>query len=379
MPIGIGGTLYEREKDFVWLMEAFYECYSSIPACMIVDGDECISNAIQKVAASNGLLVVIILCIWHLFMAVVRGLRSNGVSLDEAEQLTLKKKLYGLQRSESEPSFLALWAKFLEAYGTTDKASKYLQSSLLGKKDRWAQHATGKIFSAGHHASSISESLHSLLSSGKSHFNKLHEIFLKIDTILITQLQAGQRRADKWEKGITKLDLGSGKGFAGSSASMLLSSQGWVRLGDAFDSSIYMGVTPVDSEDVFCPKAFRVVDGRFDSAPHVVKIVPPDVSLYSVQSTELERRQTAIHAALGKVLLFSPFFSFFFYSPAQMTVTEHGFRKRTVRFLWPSRSPVWDRSSSASAPRPLGSAVFGKIRPSTPCCGPGDGPPKREG
>lgn len=309
VPVGIGGMVYERESDFVWLTQSFYQCYSSIPSCMIVDGDENISNGIQSVANRIEVVIVLLLCIWHLFMAVVRALRSKGISLDPEGELKLKKKLYALQRAKVE-DFELLWTKFLELYGTNDKAKAYLTDSLLAKKKRWARHATGRIFTAGMQASSIGESLHALLASGKSHFNKLHHVLMKVDCILVSQLQDSQRLSDRWEVDITKLDLASGRGFALASASVLLSSQGWNRAGEQFAASLYSGVSSSVIADPFCSAAFEVVDGRFESAvTHLVQVAPGDDSQFVQLDSVNEARRVQICAVLGKVSHFSFFFS----------------------------------------------------------------------
>lgn len=268
---GCGGMRSERYEDFLWLMHAFCRCYDTLPLCMIVDGDPSISKAIYMVATEIKMEVVIFLCIWHLLQALLRALQQKGVKV--LDEIKLKKDLHGLQRCPSQEEFDAKWDKFLKRYGTTDKARSYLEDSLFEKRHQWAHHATGKIFSATLSASSISESWHALLASGKSHGNKLHEILLLVDKIMIEQLQKSRDLSDRWEREISFLTLGTGLGFAGVAVSGLLSGKGWSLLKEKFEHSLYFSMTPIQADHPF-ERAFCVEDGRFPRNRHTVQVEP---------------------------------------------------------------------------------------------------------
>ena len=296
VPMAVAGMRSERKEDFLWLLRAFYRCYGTLPKCMIVDGDENISNAIHDVAQENQVLVTVLLCIWHLFMSILRALGAKNVPVED--ELKLKKALYGLQRCTTEAEFDAQWTKFVECYGKNDAAVNYLNNSVLAKKHQWAHHATGRVFSAGMAASSISESFHSLLASGRSHFNKLHEILILVDRILIQQLQESRKLSDQWEASIPSLSLRDGMGFAGVAVSGLLSGKGWRLLGRSFEASLYMSVSPTEATDDFATRAFRVIDGRFpESKAHTVHVGPLDK--YG-RGAEYNTRFATIKSALSK-------------------------------------------------------------------------------
>ena len=285
----------ERKEDFLWLMRASFRCYGTLPKCMIVDGDESISNAIKQVAAEHKIVVAVLLCMWHLFMSILRALGAKNVPVED--ELKMKKDLYGLQRC-SAAEFEAKWDKFVEKYGKNDGAANYLNNSVLLKKDQWAHHAAGRVFSAGMAASSISESFHALLASGNSHFNKLHEVLILVDRILIDQLQHSRKLSDQWESSISNLSLRDGMGFAGVAVSGLLSGKGWSLLGESFDASLYMSVAPTEPIDVFASKTFRVSDGRFEgSKAHIVQVVPGD---NYERGPEYSARFNRIKSALSK-------------------------------------------------------------------------------
>ena len=228
-------------------------------------------------------------------MSILRALGAKNVPVED--ELKMKKDLYGLQRC-SATEFDGLWDKFIERYGKNDAAVNYLNNSVLAKKHQWAHHATGRIFSAGMAASSISESLHSLLASGRSHFNKLHEVLILVDRILIQQLQQSRKLSDQWEASISSLSLRDGMGFAGVAVSGLLSGKGWSLLGESFDASVYMSVKPTEAADGIATEAFRVIDGRFPwSKAHTVLVGPGD--RYG-RGAEYNTRYATIKSALSK-------------------------------------------------------------------------------
>jgi len=115
------------------------------------------------------------------------------------------------------------------------------------------------------------------LATGRSHFNKLHEILILVDRILIQQLQESRKLSDQWEASIPSLSLRDGMGFAGVAVSGLLSGKGWRLLGRSFEASLYMSVSPTEATDDFATRAFRVIDGRFPkSKAHTVHVGPLD-------------------------------------------------------------------------------------------------------
>lgn len=272
VPFGVGGMRYERQKDYMWLMEAFFECFKSLPKCMIVDGDDNISDAISRVAETHNCVTAVLLCVWHVYENIKVQLPRKGVSIDE---FALKKDFYSLRLCASEDVFETQWSGFLKKYGTSDSAESYLTNHVYSKRERFVQAWTGAIFSAKMSSSSISESFHSLLASGKSSFNSLTQILILVDKISLKQLQESKKRSSYMEKILLEMDLASGGGFCGLSAAPFLSDKGWRLFSESMAHSLYCSVSVVENIDEFAQKSFQVQDLRFNSdTSHIVSIYP---------------------------------------------------------------------------------------------------------
>lgn len=293
LPFSVSATRSETTEDYVWVLQQFYKCFRSIPKCLIVDGDEAIANAINRIADSTGCEITILLCIWHLYKNIVKQLYVKNVKFDELE---LKKMFYALRGAETRAMFDAKWDIFREKYGTNDDATNYLQNYIYAKRTMWASAWTGPTFTANMTTTGISESLHSMLASGNSASSSLVGVLQKIDGIVISQRQKSDKRASKWAAKQSELELNDVRGLSGASVTRLLSGEGFRLFSSAADQSRFASCMVIDPVDELALQSWAV---RELSGTRVVHIVSERPFNQPTPGSDLYRQVRTIETSLG--------------------------------------------------------------------------------
>ena len=102
VPFGVGFMRAETKDNYKWLLQAYYRCYKTLPGVLIVDGDPKLREAIAEVAAHHKLLVVVLLCVWHLFNDLEKNLVKKTPGVDA---FRLKADFYKLRALASVAEF----------------------------------------------------------------------------------------------------------------------------------------------------------------------------------------------------------------------------------------------------------------------------------
>jgi hypothetical protein len=143
----------------------------------------------------------------------------------------------------------------------------------------------------------ISESFHSLLSSGKSAHNSLVDVLMKTDAIVINQTQKSLKRAAKWEEDQKSLGMCTIRGLSGASVSRLLSSKGFELFSDAADPSSMASFVQINPVDIHAANSFCVHEILTGGRVHIVSDRPFD----SPSSGSVNyRRMHTIETSLGQ-------------------------------------------------------------------------------
>jgi hypothetical protein len=271
----------------------FVECHQALPRTIVMDGDVKIRSAIQAIAQESKQEIAILLCVWHLHTDVEKQLLKKSPGVDV---FALKKAFYELRGCATEGAFEEKWVPFLATYGPNEKASRYLQTQLYDQRELWVLAWTGRTFCGGMGTTGISESLHSLIASGKSAVNTLGDVLVLIDCIVIMQCDKTLKRTAKHEKTLEELTMQDLVGFVAPSVSTLLSGQAWKRMLELNVSSCFVSVNSVDRADAFVTRSWRATDLRFETGTvHVVSQLP-DVPL----SAGCSRSAAEIRRVLSK-------------------------------------------------------------------------------
>jgi hypothetical protein len=260
VPFGVGWMRSETLANYTWLVESYYTCYKMLPATMIVDGDKKLRDAIEATARLHDLIVIILLCVWHLFCDLEKNLVKKVPGVDV---FALKKGFYELRACPTEEVFDATWASFLRAFGTNAAAATYLRVQLFDLRRFWAQPWTGSTFCGGLATTGISESLHALLASGHSACNSLTDVLVLVDRIIVRQSEKSLRLSAKHERHLEELSLADVSGFVTPSVAPLLSGYGLDKLLELNAKSCFYSVTQTDQADAFVERSWLCGDKCF--------------------------------------------------------------------------------------------------------------------
>ena len=273
VPFGVCILRSETKENYAWLAQAFYKCYSALPAAIIMDGDKKLRAAVQATALEHHQDVTVLLCVWHLHCDLEKNLLKKTPGVDT---FALKKAFYELRGCESQPAFEGKWAEFRKAFGSNPKALKYIDEQLYQQRSLWAQPWTGRAFCGGLQTTGISESLHSLLASGRSAVNTLTDVLVLVDAIVVRQCEKSLDLSAKHEKVLQQFTLESLGGFVVASVSTLLSGHALERLRELNAGSCFFSVQSIDRTDAVAVRSWHVTDLRVVGAGlvHTVSEIP---------------------------------------------------------------------------------------------------------
>ncbi len=292
IPFSVGSTRSEVAADYIWLVETFFDHHGSLPSTWVTDGDEKIFGSISLVAAAKGVVVHLLLCIWHLFQNIKRHLASKNVAFVETD---VKRLFYHCRGARSEAEFMTCWDAFMCAYGTKDAMRNYLEKELFSTRAKWCLAWVDTAFHATLMASSPSESFHALLASGHSANRTMASLIMLIDGVTVKQLAQHEQRCVIWEKAqgtMTDQDL---PGLALLAAAQLLSGAGK----DLFHSRVIEGlllqVRPTTCTDMTFVNAWTAQGLLGPAELHLVQQIDP-VGWTAGPAARLDQQR--IHAAL---------------------------------------------------------------------------------
>ncbi len=294
VPVAVGFMRAETKENYKWLLNAYYGCYKMMPSAMIVDGDVKLREAIADVAARYALQIIVLLCVWHLFKDLEKNLVKKTPAVDV---FRLKGEFYKLRALPAEVEFNTVWAAFEKEFGTNPASVDYLRNQLFNLRQFWAVAWTGCVYGGGMRASSISESLHSLLASGRSAGNSLIELLQQVDGILVRQCEKSLRASARHEKELEAFTLDNAVGFVVPSVSALLSRHALDNLRTANTASCFYSVGACDPLAAGVARSWRVQDLRYKGG-FVHGVSQIDVPL--VLTARLARVARVIRDALSK-------------------------------------------------------------------------------
>lgn len=293
VPFGVAFMRSETTVNYTWLARQFCECHRSLPRTVLMDGDLKIRAAIEDVAREKRCSVAILLCVWHLHSDLERQLLKKTPSVDT---FALKKGFYELRSCGSEALFHAKWGSFVETFGGAETAKLYLQKQLFDQRELWVQCWTGRTFCGGMQTTGVSESLHSLIASGRSSLNNLGDILVLVDSIVVSQCEKTLKRTAKHDTALEQLTLDALAGFVLPSVSPLLSGRALNRLRELNVGSCFFSVCVVDPVDASVVRSWRVSDLRFSTGlVHVVSEI-----LRTPANAELKKAAAEIRRVLSK-------------------------------------------------------------------------------
>lgn len=269
VPFATCATRSETKADYLWIMEAFYECYNTLPPVMNVDGDVSISDAIDATALAHHLEVDVGLCRHHHFGNVADRIVAiiPGTDLDQ-----LKVDYNSALGSSSEEMFEERFKLFTGKYdGNNLLLRTYLVAHFYDLRTRLVLVWTGNRFCANFGSTGIGEAFHSLLASGTSSSNTLSDVLKKVDAITVKQIQANKKNASKWEIDLAALSENDLGGFVLASVCTLLSGSSFHVLMGRNVQSMFHSVHGVSVADDMGLQSWKVKDRRFsDGVEHLV-------------------------------------------------------------------------------------------------------------
>jgi hypothetical protein len=272
-------TRSEVSADFEWLIEQLYVMYGTLPGTWITDGDAKIYDSIETVAALHGIVVTLLLCVWHLFTNVQRQLTSKNVQFDP---VALKAAFYKCRQCVTEAAFEESWALFVDTYGTSDAASTYLRNETYALREKWCLAWIHRAFHAFLMATSPSEAFHSLLASGDSAHRTPATLLKLVDRITTTQAQEHQKRCARWDITRRDLTLTSLPGLVIPSIVEALSSYAFNKLLERDLNSSRLIVSPTERSDVMYIGAWNAISVLYSTAQvHLVQQVDPSALVLS--------------------------------------------------------------------------------------------------
>jgi len=131
-----------------------------------------------------------LLCCWHLAENVQKNtssLVSTFKSIKGEDPLDPRQSFWSLARAHTEDLFVQEWEKLQASFSLPEQdrtpifKSQYRSflsyfEKLIAKKERWALHCVGNLFTMAHFTNNISESAHSGLKSADFPYTQFHAI-----------------------------------------------------------------------------------------------------------------------------------------------------------------------------------------------------------
>jgi hypothetical protein len=222
----------ETEEDFRWIFDCFLKCMGNLPRVIISDGDRAISAALEHYGVRH------LLCRWHISENVLGQLPKKGVPVPDAFEM--KKNFFKFCRSHTLQELDRNWEQFLNKYGTTSLATRYLTDEIYSKRHQFVSAYTNQQFHLIS-TTNVSESLHSLLSHDRCGDNSVAELLVEIDKISLMQSQLHNDRCSMQELDVRD-HFTRGYSFVLGSVSPILSDHACSLLSEIEQNSCFVSV-----------------------------------------------------------------------------------------------------------------------------------------